>query len=67
MAAIVIASELTHRSKLTGFEQGLRKVAQVIFGCIVGLVVTLAVSRIWPARSTSGVESPRAAHDSPSH
>jgi|SRR5215813_11141799 len=53
-AAIVIASELTHRSKLTGIEQGLRKVAQVIFGCIVGLVITLAMSKIWPARSTPG-------------
>src|SRR5215475_10267611 len=34
-AAIVIASELTSHSKLTGLENGLRKVAQVIFGCIV--------------------------------
>ena len=47
-AAIVIAAGLTHHSKLTGVEQGLHKVAEVIFGCLVGLVVTWAMSRIWP-------------------
>ena len=62
-AAIVIASELTHHSKLVGIDQGLRKVAQVIFGCVVGLLVTLAMSRIWPMRSAPGATSPRAAQD----
>jgi hypothetical protein len=47
-AAIVIAGGLTHHSKLTGVEHGLHKVAEVIFGCLVGLVVTWAVSKIWP-------------------
>ena len=47
-AAIVIAAGLTHHSKLTGVEHGLHKVAEVIFGCLVGLVVTWAVSKIWP-------------------
>ena len=47
-AAIVIAAGLTHHSKLTGVEQGLHKVAEVIFGCLVGLVVTWAMSKIWP-------------------
>ena len=50
-AAIVIASELSHHSKLGAVEQGLRKVAQVIFGCVVGLLVTLAMSRLWPTKS----------------
>jgi uncharacterized membrane protein YccC len=47
-AAIVIAAGLTHHSKMTGVEQGLHKVAEVIFGCLVGLVVTWAMSKVWP-------------------
>ena len=65
-AAIVIASELTYHSKLTGLEHGLRKVAQVIFGCLVGLLVTLAMSRIWPVKGRPSDQSARAAQDSPS-
>src|SRR5262249_49936346 len=57
-APITAASELTHHSKLSAIDQGLRKVAQVIFGCIVGLVVTLAMSRIWPVRATPNVHPP---------
>ncbi len=48
-AAIVIAGGLEH-SRLTGVEKGLHKVAEVIFGCVVGLLVSLAMSRIWPIR-----------------
>jgi uncharacterized membrane protein YccC len=47
-AAIVIAAGLTHHSKLTGVENGLHKVAEVIFGCLVGLIVTWAMSKVWP-------------------
>jgi len=47
-AAIVIAAGLTHHSKLSGVENGLHKVAEVIFGCLVGLVVTWAMSKVWP-------------------
>lgn len=65
-AAIVIASELTHHSKLTGLEHGLGKVAQVIFGCVVGLSVTLAMSRIWPVKVRPPDQSTRAAQVSPS-
>jgi len=50
-AAIVIASELSHHSKIGAMQQGLHKVAQVIFGCVVGLSVTLAMSWIWPVKS----------------
>ena len=41
-AAIVIASGLEHHSKLTGVEHGLHKVGEVIFGCLVGLLVSWA-------------------------
>ena len=47
-AALVIASGLTHHSKVAGIEVGLRKVAEVLFGCIVGLVVSWFISRVWP-------------------
>lgn len=47
-AALVIASGLTHHSKATGLEFGLRKAAEVVFGCIVGLLVSWLISRVWP-------------------
>jgi uncharacterized membrane protein YccC len=46
-AAIVIAAGLTHQSKLSGVEHGLHKVAEVVFGCMVGVIVSWLVSRIW--------------------
>lgn len=47
-AAIVIATGLTHHSKLTGVEHGLHKVAEVLLGCLIGLVVSWVMSRVWP-------------------
>jgi uncharacterized membrane protein YccC len=49
-AAIVIASGLTHDSKLLGVEHGVHKVAEVIFGCVVGLGVSVVMSKVWPIR-----------------
>ncbi len=47
-AAIVIASGVTHQSKIWGIEHGLHKVAEVIFGCLVGIGVSWLMSRVWP-------------------
>ena len=47
-AAIVVASGLTQHSKLTGVEHGLHKVAEVLLGCMMGLVVSYLMSRVWP-------------------
>jgi uncharacterized membrane protein YccC len=47
-AAIVIASGLTEHSQTSGIEHGLHKVAEVILGCLVGLLVTWLISRVWP-------------------
>jgi uncharacterized membrane protein YccC len=47
-AAIVIASGLTHQSKLTGIEHGLHKVGEVLLGCLMGLVVSWGMSKVWP-------------------
>ncbi len=47
-AAIVIAAGLAHHSKLSGVEHGLHKVAEVILGCVMGLLVSWVMSKIWP-------------------
>jgi uncharacterized membrane protein YccC len=47
-AALVIGSGLTQHSKLTGAEQGLTRVGEVLLGCVVGLVVSWLLSRVWP-------------------
>src|SRR5215470_5499865 len=47
-AAIVIAAGLTHHSKMSGVENGLHKVGEVIFGCVVGLLVSWLMSKLWP-------------------
>jgi uncharacterized membrane protein YccC len=47
-AAIVIAGSLTHHSRLTGVQHGLHKVAEVFVGCLVGLLVSFLMSRVWP-------------------
>jgi uncharacterized membrane protein YccC len=52
-AAIVIAAELSRGSTLVGIEKGLHKVAEVIFGCLVGLLVSLFMSRFWLVRAPS--------------
>jgi uncharacterized membrane protein YccC len=47
-AAIVIAAGLTHHSKLSGVEDGLHKVGEVLLGCVIGLFVSWIMSRLWP-------------------
>jgi uncharacterized membrane protein YccC len=47
-AALVIAAGLTHHSKLSGVEIGLRRVSEVMLGCVMGLLVTWLISKIWP-------------------
>jgi uncharacterized membrane protein YccC len=46
-AAIVIASGVAYQSTSFGITQGLLKVAEVTFGCLVGLAVSLVMSRVW--------------------
>ena len=37
---------------------GLHKVGEVVFGCVVGLVVSWAMSRIWPIRRPADLSGP---------
>ena len=46
-AAVVIASALTHHSAEIGMGEGLHKVAEVIFGCLVGMLVSVLMARLW--------------------
>jgi uncharacterized membrane protein YccC len=46
-AAIIIAAALTGQSTQFGVEQAFLKVAQVLYGCLVGLLVSWAMSRVW--------------------
>jgi uncharacterized membrane protein YccC len=57
-AAIVIASGVATHSRLTGVEHGLHKVGEVVFGCLVGLLVSWAMSRIWPIRKPADLSGP---------
>jgi uncharacterized membrane protein YccC len=60
-AALVVASGLSQRSTSAGIENGLIKVAEVIFGCIVGFVVSWLVSRVWPLPEPTTPAGPAAA------
>jgi uncharacterized membrane protein YccC len=45
-AAVVIASAVINNSSALGIVQGLRKVAEVVFGCLVGMVVSAVMSKV---------------------
>lgn len=47
-AAIVIAGGLQHHEKLTAMDQGLHRVVEVLFGCVVGIAVAWILSKVWP-------------------
>src|SRR5688572_5073668 len=50
-AAVVIAAAAANDSFVVGIAQGLHKVAEVVFGCLVGVAVSMAMSRVWLIRS----------------
>lgn len=47
-AAIVIAAGLQHHQKLNAMELGLSRVGEVLFGCVVGILVAWILSKVWP-------------------
>lgn len=52
-AAIVLAAGWTHHSELTAVEIGLRRVGEVMLGCVVGVLVSWLMSRLWPLKNPS--------------
>ena len=57
-AAIVIAAGLSSHSKLSAIEHGLHKVGEVLFGCLVGLLVSWLMSKVWPIAKPVDVGGP---------
>jgi uncharacterized membrane protein YccC len=57
-AAIVVASGIEQHSKKISIEIGLRRVAEVLFGCLLGLAVSWLISTIWPLRKSSTPKVP---------
>lgn len=49
-AAVVIAAGISRSSTLIGIQHGLHKVAEVLFGCVVGLLVSWLMSKVWLVR-----------------
>ena len=54
-ATLVVAGGLMDASKMHGLQQGLTRVADVLLGCLVGLIVTFCVSKVWPLPDTGDV------------
>lgn len=46
-AAVVIASAIATNSSAIGVMKGLHKIGEVVFGSLVGIVVSLVMSRVW--------------------
>jgi uncharacterized membrane protein YccC len=55
-AAIVIAGGLQHHDKVSAMELGARRVGEVLFGCVVGIAVAWALSRLWPLKERAPAE-----------
>jgi uncharacterized membrane protein YccC len=53
-AALIIAAGLVHHSRTTAVEVGLRRVAEVMLGCVLGLGVAWLMSKIWPLEVAPG-------------
>ncbi len=53
-AAVVIASAIDSNSAAIGVRQAVHKVAEVVFGCLVGVIVSLIMSRVWLIQPSAG-------------
>jgi uncharacterized membrane protein YccC len=53
-AAIVIAAGVLGGSATAGLGHGLHKVAEVLYGCLVGLAVSWIMSRVWLIKPPAG-------------
>lgn len=47
-SALILTSALAENSSLIGFEQAFHRVAEVLFGSLVALLVSVALSKIFP-------------------
>jgi uncharacterized membrane protein YccC len=56
-ATIVVAGGLADHSTIHGVQEGVRRVGEVLLGCLVGLAVTSLMARLWPS-ADEAVPSP---------
>lgn len=47
-ATLVVAGGIMDASKIHGAQQGLMRVGHVLLGCVVGLLVSFCMSKLWP-------------------
>jgi len=47
-AAFVIAAGMEHQSRINGLKAGASRMGEVLFGCVVGILVAWIVSVVWP-------------------
>jgi uncharacterized membrane protein YccC len=52
-AAVVIAAGIVGHSAKVGIGRGVHKVAEVIFGCVVGILVSALMSKVWLVRPSA--------------
>ena len=57
-AAVVIAGSVVEGSRGVGIERGLKKVAEVAFGCCMGILVSWLMSKVWLVRKPSAPAAP---------
>jgi uncharacterized membrane protein YccC len=57
-AAFVIAAGFEYHSRIRGLEAGGRRMGEVLFGCIIGLVVAWVISIVWPLPDPAPVAKP---------
>ena len=57
-ATVVIAGSLSTHSNMVGVVTGLRRVVEVIFGCVVALVVSWLMAKIWPVPDSGPAPKP---------
>jgi acid phosphatase family membrane protein YuiD len=56
-AAFVIAASLEYQSREHGLMAGATRMGEVLFGCLVGIVVAWVVSVAWPLPDLEPTES----------
>jgi uncharacterized membrane protein YccC len=52
-AGFVVAAGLEHHSRIKGLQAGMNRVSEVLFGCVIGLLVGWLVSVLWPEPVTT--------------
>ena len=55
-AAFIIAAGMEHESRINGLKAGANRMGEVLFGCVVGILVAWIVSVVWPLPDAEAAE-----------